>query len=148
MNKGTVKRELIGNEGMVLLDTYRRLIRRNAVDHLLRMLNKTHPADVAWLFRHLNPGERKTVFSILAQTEAVAEFLSELDRSIMLELVQGLTPQFMVAIIEKMAGDDAADLWRPCQKRRPTRFAVSWTRRSARRLTNSSNIIRRRPAAL
>ncbi len=110
MKKGTVKRELIGNEGMVLLDTFRRLIRRNAVEHLVKMLNKTHPADVAWLFRHLVPDERKFVFNILANTEIVAEFLSELDRSIMLELVEDLTPRFMVAIIEKMAGDDAADL--------------------------------------
>ncbi len=110
MVQGTVKRELIGNEGMVLLDTFRRLIRRNAVDHIMKILRKTHPADVAWLFRHLVSSERKFVFNILAQTDLVAEFLSELDRSIMLELVEDLTPLFMVGIIEKMAGDDAADL--------------------------------------
>ncbi len=104
------KRELIGNEGMVILDTIRRLNRRNAVDHLLKLLRKTHPADIAWTFRHLSPSERQSVFNIIAQTDLVGEFISELDESIMLELVSDLTPQYMVAIIKEMDKDDAADL--------------------------------------
>jgi magnesium transporter len=110
MKKGTVKRELIGNEGMVLLDTIRRLTRRNAIDRLMKLVNKTHPADIAWVFRHLNPGERSNVFNIVAQSSEVGDFLSELDQAIMLELVEDLTPKFMVAIIKEMATDDAADL--------------------------------------
>ncbi|MFZ5759199.1 MAG: magnesium transporter [Thermodesulfobacteriota bacterium] len=108
--KGKVKKELIGREGMVLLDTIRRLNRRNAVDRLMRLLNKTHPADVAWVFRHLTPEERSHVFNIIAQTSMVGEFLSELDRALMLELVQNLSPKFMVAVIKEMASDDVADL--------------------------------------
>ena len=110
MKEATFKREMIGNEGMVLLDTVRRLNRRGAVAHLLRLLRKTHPADIAWVFRHLTPVERKKVFSVIAQTEMVGEFLSEVDQSIMLELVQDLTPKFMVAVISEMASDDVADL--------------------------------------
>ena len=110
MKEVTFKREMIGNEGMVLLDTVRRLNRRGAVAHLLKMLQKTHPADMAWVFRHLAPEERKKVFNIIAQTEVVGEFLSEVDQSIMLELVQDLTPKFMVAVISEMASDDVADL--------------------------------------
>ncbi|MDH4320021.1 MAG: magnesium transporter [Desulfobulbaceae bacterium] len=109
MNRGG-KRELIGNEGIVILDTVRRLNRRNAVDHLLKLVRKTHPADLAWVFRHLNPVERQNIFGIVAQTAMVGEFLSELDESIMLELVEGLPPRFMVTIINDMASDDAADL--------------------------------------
>lgn len=108
--KGKVKKELIGREGMVLLDTIRRLNRRNAVDRLMRLLNKTHPADIAWVFRHLTPEERSHVFNIIAQTSMVGEFLSELDRALMLELVQNLSPKFMVAVIKEMASDDVADL--------------------------------------
>lgn len=110
MKKGTVKRELIGNEGMVLLDTIRRLNRRNATERLMKLVNKTHPADIAWVFRHLSPGERTNVFNIVAQSSEVGDFLSELDEAIMLELVEDLTPKFMVAIIKEMATDDAADL--------------------------------------
>jgi magnesium transporter len=110
MKEATFKREMIGNEGMVLLDTVRRLNRRGAVAHLLKLLQKTHPADMAWVFRHLAHEERKKVFSIIAQTEMVGEFLSEVDESIMLELVQDLTPKFMVAVTSEMASDDVADL--------------------------------------
>lgn len=109
MRKGQ-KRELIGNEGKMILDTVRRLNRRHAVDHLLKMLKKTHPADIAWTFRHLSPIERRSIFNIIAQTEMVGEFLSELDESIMLELVSDLTPQYMSAIVKEMDKDDAADL--------------------------------------
>ena len=109
MKRGA-KRELIGNEGMVILDTVRRLNRRNAVDHLLKLLKKTHPADTAWVFRHLTPAERRGVFNIIAQTDLVGDFLSELDQSLMLELVSDLTPQYLVSIINEMDLDDAADL--------------------------------------
>jgi magnesium transporter len=108
--KGSVKRELIGKEGMVLLDTIRRLSRRNAVDHLLKLIHKTHPADLAWVFRYLTPEERKNVFNILAQTNMVGELLSEMDQAIMLELVGNVTPQFMVSVFKEMASDDAADI--------------------------------------
>jgi len=110
MKEATFKREMIGNEGMVLLDTVRRLNRRGAVAHLLKLLLKTHPADMAWVFRHLSPAERKKVFNVIAQTEMVGEFLSEIDHAILLELVQDLTPKFMVAVISEMASDDVADL--------------------------------------
>ena len=110
MKEATFKREMIGNEGMVLLDTVRRLNRRGAVAHLLKLLLKTHPADMAWVFRHLAPEERKKVFNIIAQTEKVGEFLSEVDQAIMLELAHDLTPKFMVAVFSEMASDDVADL--------------------------------------
>jgi magnesium transporter len=110
MKEATFKREMIGNEGMVLLDTVRRLNRRGAVAHLLKLLQKRHPADMAWVFRHLTPEERDKVFNIIAQTEMVGEFLSEVDDSIMLDLVQDLTPKYMVAVISEMASDDVADL--------------------------------------
>lgn len=108
--KNPFRRELIGNEAMVILDTIRRLNRRNAVDHLLKLVNKTHPADLALIFRHLPPEERRNVFNIIAQTPVVGEFLSELDQAIMVDLVEALTPQYMVSIIKEMDKDDAADI--------------------------------------
>ncbi|MCK5322508.1 MAG: magnesium transporter, partial [Desulfobulbaceae bacterium] len=111
MVKGNAaKRELLGKEGAVILDTIRRLNRRNAVDNLLKVLKKTHPADIAWVFRHLTSPERKTVFNVVAKTDMVGDLMAELDQAIALEVVDGLTPKFMVSIIKEMASDDAAEL--------------------------------------
>ena len=104
------KKELIGTEGKLLLDMIRRLNHRTATDNLLKLITKTHPADTAWVFRHLSEHERDEVFNILAQTDQVGEFLSELDESIMVPLVKNLTPQFMADVISEMASDDAADI--------------------------------------
>ncbi|MBE0583528.1 MAG: magnesium transporter [Desulfofustis sp.] len=104
------KRELLGNEGMVLLDMVRRLNRRGATGHLLKLIEKTHPADMAWIFRHLNDDERQKIFNIIAQTKQVGEFLSELDDAILITLVQQLTPKFLADIVSDMATDDAVDL--------------------------------------
>jgi magnesium transporter len=104
------KREMIGFEGKVLLDTLRRLHRRGATENTRKLILKTHPADLAWVFRSLPANERRAVFEIIARTDLVADFLSELDESIMVELVEDLPPTFMADVVTNMASDDAADL--------------------------------------
>jgi magnesium transporter len=106
----TPKREMIGFEGRVLLDTLRRLHRRGATENITKLISKTHPADLAWVFRSLSPVEQKDIFQIIARTAFVTDFLSELDSSIMVELVAGLSANFMADIVTRMASDDAADL--------------------------------------
>ncbi|MDR3088621.1 MAG: magnesium transporter [Desulfobulbaceae bacterium] len=104
------KKELIGKEGTVMLDTVRRLNRRGASEHLLKLIGKTHPADMAWVFRHLNDEERGKIFALIARTDMVGEFLSELDDALVIDLVKGLSPQTMADIMSDMAYDDAVDL--------------------------------------
>jgi magnesium transporter len=106
----SAKREMIGSEGMVLLDMIRRLFRRNASGHLLKLIEKTHPADTGWVFRHLNQEERSGIFNIIAQTQVIGEFLTELDDAILVELIQQLTPQYLASVIAGIPSDDAVDI--------------------------------------
>jgi len=140
------KKELIGNEGLVILDMVRRLTRRNASGHLKKLIKKTHPADLAWVFRYLAENERKNVFAIIAQTEIVGEFLSELDDSIMIDLVQGLSAQYMAEVVTNMASDDAAICLRRCQPRLQTIFVGIWKKRIGRRWRSCSSITPNPPA--
>ncbi len=104
------KAELIGNEGIVILDMVRRLNRRGAIEHLMKLIKKTHPADMAWVYRHLTEAERIAVFNIIVKTDSVGEFLSELDGLLVTDLVKGLTPQYVAEILSDMPSDDAVDI--------------------------------------
>jgi hypothetical protein len=74
--------EMLHAEVNVLLDTFRRLLRRRARTNLEKLTIKTHPADLALLFRHFSDEERQQVFTVIQKTETVGEFLPELDESI------------------------------------------------------------------
>jgi len=105
-----MRQEFIGTEGLVLLDTVRRLHRRKARSALGKVLIKIHPAELAWMFRHLTARERQDIFEMLKEPERVGDFLSELDESIRLDLISTLEPRRIVEVITPMSTDDQADL--------------------------------------
>ena len=50
------------NHGKVILDTIRRLHRRNSRGTLYKLVQKTH---MAWVFIYLNPAERRDIFQYI-----------------------------------------------------------------------------------
>ena len=105
-----MRQEFIGNEGLVVLATVRRLYRRKATSALAKVLKKIHPAELAWIFRHLTARERSVIFELIREPEQVGAVLSELDESIRLELISTLQPQRIVEVTTPMSTDDQADL--------------------------------------
>ena len=105
-----MRQEFIGTEGRVLLDTVRRLYRRKARSALGKVLKKIHPAELAWIFRHLTTKERLDIFDLLKEPELIGDFFSELDESIRLELINTLEPKRIAEIITPMSTDDQADV--------------------------------------
>ncbi len=101
---------MLDHEFMILLDTYRRLIRRNARSNIKKMIIKTHPADLAALFRSFTDVEREDIFSLITDSSYKAEFLTELDRSILIELLENMPPKSITALLKEMAPDDQADV--------------------------------------
>ena len=75
------------HEISVLRDTFRRLIRRHAKTNITKLISKTHPADMAVLYRYFTDIEQKSLFDIIVELEQVSDFLIELDESIILKLI-------------------------------------------------------------
>jgi magnesium transporter len=94
----------------LLQDTVERLLRRNATMHLRNILRKTHPADLAYLFKLLNERSARTVFELLPDIEIAADVLSEMHPSFRTKFLQDIDVNRLVPILSAMAADDAADL--------------------------------------
>ena len=73
-----MKKEMFGTEITLLRDTFRRLLRRHAKTNIIKLIEKTHPADMALIFRYFNDSEQDTIFAMMIPSEETVDFLSEL----------------------------------------------------------------------
>ena len=94
----------------ILLDSIKRLLRRSAATRLKKIVNKSHAADLAVVFRSLSHSERLKLFDYLQDPEQKGLLFSELEEDIFLDLVQEMKADEIVAIFETMPTDDVADL--------------------------------------
>ena len=101
-----MKKEMFGHEITLLRDTYRRLLNRKANTNLLRLVDKTHPADLAVIYRFFTDGEQDYLFNLISDNEYAAELLSELDDSILEDLLEDVAPERLVPIIRIASSDD------------------------------------------
>ena len=105
-----MKKELFKNEITILRDTFRRLLRRHAETNILKLIDKTHPADLALLFRYFNESEQDEIFSKLLPSEKTAEFLNDLDESIGIRLLENESPERIASILENASSNEQAYL--------------------------------------
>ena len=105
-----MRKELFSNELTILRDTFRRLLRRRAKTNIIKLIDKTHPADLALLFRYFNDNEQDEIFADLKESETTAEFLSELDESITIRLLENESPERIAQILEKASSNEQAYL--------------------------------------
>lgn len=101
---------MLGERIKVLLETTRRLSRRGASQALTKILNKTHTADLAVLFRFYDPRERKRIFSLFTDLERKAEVIGEMDTSVAVELLAGMPAEQAASILQELEYDDSADI--------------------------------------
>lgn len=90
----------------VLLESLRKLLRRNAIARVKKMLQKSRNEDVASVMRYLDDAQRHQVFDLLATDEDRAETLSEVDEPIFIDLVTARPPEQIAPIIDLMNVDD------------------------------------------
>ncbi len=96
----------------ILLGTVQKLIRRGAYPNLTKVLVKTHPADIAHLFRYLDLKEQRILFNLIGDPERSAEVLSELDHSTGAQLLEQIEKETITEILQEMPYDDAVDIIR------------------------------------
>ena len=82
-----MRKELFKHEITLLRDTFGRLLRRHAQTNLIKLINKTHPADLAIVFRHFNDNEQAQVFDLMHLDDYILQFLVELDNTIIEKLL-------------------------------------------------------------
>ncbi|HXV20156.1 MAG TPA: magnesium transporter [Desulfuromonadales bacterium] len=96
----------------MLLDTVRKLIRRGAYPNLTKVVAKSHPADVAHLFRYLDLKEQRILFNLIDDTETAAYVLSELDPATGAQLLEQIDKETITAVLQEMPYDDAVEIIR------------------------------------
>ena len=94
----------------LLLDATRRLIRRGAFPNLAKLLVKSHPADIAHLFRYLDLKEQRLLFNLIEDPEKSAYVLAELDHATGAQLLEQLDKETITEVLQEMPSDDAADI--------------------------------------
>ena len=105
-----MRQKMISNEINLLRDTFRRLIRRKANTNLGKLIDKTHPADLALLFRFFNEIEQNKLFSIMKPSDHTGEFLGELDESIIKRLIENESAEHVAELIQFTTSNDKTSI--------------------------------------
>ena len=101
-----MRKELFKHEITLLRDTFGRLLRRHAETNLIKLINKTHPADLAIVFRYFNDDEQVQVFDLMQENDHTLEFLVELDDTIIEKLLNIENPNRIVNLIQNASTND------------------------------------------
>jgi magnesium transporter len=94
----------------ILVDSVKRLLRRGAINHLAKIVNKTHGADLSVLFRSLSRDQQRKLFDMITDVEQKGIMFSELEEDIFQDLIEDMPVEAIVEILESMSADDVADI--------------------------------------
>ncbi|MBW1840219.1 MAG: magnesium transporter [Deltaproteobacteria bacterium] len=101
---------MLGERSKILVDSIKRLLRRQATSHLCNIVNKTHAADLSIVFRSLPIYDQYKLFEMIDDIEKKGILFSELDEDSFLLLTGRLQLEHIVEVLEHMPADDVADL--------------------------------------
>ena len=94
----------------ILVESIKRLLRRGAISHLAKIVNKTHGADLSVLFRSLSLAQQRKLFDMITDVEQKGIVFSELEEDIFQDLIEDMPVEAIVEILESMPADDVADI--------------------------------------
>ena len=99
-----------GDRNKILVDSIKRLLRRNALYNLQKIVDKTHAADLSRVFDYLTLPDQHKLFQMIRDNEQKGVLFSEMEEDTFLEFSEGLELEELVSILESMPNDDVADI--------------------------------------
>ncbi|MDM8516158.1 magnesium transporter [Desulfobacterales bacterium HSG16] len=94
----------------ILTDTIKRLLRRNALPHLKKIVNKTHGADLWLVFPAIPTANQHKLFKLIEDNEQKGILFSEMDEDTFFDFIEKMDIDELVEVFEDMQNDDVADL--------------------------------------
>ncbi len=94
----------------ILLESIKRLLRRNALGPLRKIVNRTHAADLSGVFQSLSLSQQRKLFDLIQSAEDKGLLFSVLEKDTFKNLVTGMDLDAVAGIFESMPNDDVADL--------------------------------------
>ncbi|MFO7554236.1 MAG: magnesium transporter [Desulfobacterales bacterium] len=94
----------------ILVESIKRLLRRNATSHLLKIVKKTHAADLALVLGSLSIQNQRKLFTLIKDIELRGEIFSNIDADTFLNIVDAMDLDEIVDILDLTPKDDVADL--------------------------------------
>jgi magnesium transporter len=88
-------------------DTVREMLRTATPDRVLRFIGKSHPADLALLFKELQPVEVRKLFEILFSARRAAKTLRELPPELLPDILELIDDERVVRLIARADPDEA-----------------------------------------
>ncbi|MCF8110641.1 MAG: magnesium transporter [Desulfobacteraceae bacterium] len=92
----------------ILIETIKRLLRRDSYARLKKIISRIHAADLSTVFPVLSVSQRRQLFRLIEGRQQQGVILSELDEDVVLSIIEGLSIEELVEILEEMPSDDAA----------------------------------------
>lgn len=106
------------NRGSLLQASLLRFVRRGAWSHAVRLLEKSHPADIAYVLDRVTLADRASLFALITAPEIRADVLTLLQFATRADLLAGLEPAAAGQIVRHMPLDDAAETLRELSEER------------------------------
>ena len=88
-------------------DTVREMLRTATPDRVLRFIGKSHPADIALLFKGLDPAEVRQLFDVLFSSRRAAKTLKELPPELLPDILDLIEDEKVGRLIVRADPDDA-----------------------------------------
>jgi magnesium transporter len=92
----------------ILVQSIKRLLRRGALQHLRKIIAKTHAADLSIVFHAISVSDQCKLFDMIDDVEKKGVLFSELDKDNLVDLLDELPIEKIVPVLEEMPSDDTA----------------------------------------